>query len=470
MPSTPTGKRGFDDSDDPTMKAMVTETQQLRATCVAFILGKRSTVADTGASIDGFDRGDRSQHNLVRNNIMPGTGTERFQQLCSLEFLQRYFHTALANKVIKLGDPMKDVPKFKPPDQYAVPNDTQTMLNAGDLAKDTALAGVPPNVGAAISPVAKSKTRYQGIFCMDDGPFLRGKGVSQQVISGSTDKLKKPRMICATSATSAPSRRSASRWPTPALWTGRPTASCSPRATTTRATRRATPTWTRATASFSTFACKGQPSRPPGPRPRDGGAAGDKLFVVIGMDVWFEGGMARSSPTASGQGHDAKDDAPAKSARQAYEEARATEFRDNPVTGGPTTQGVAQKQYAAYKEGSATVLTNFRPMVATSSQMINYSTLKFDGKGNQQAGREIEANAFARVPDQSRMGLRLSHEGGEYIVGGWCIGNVLDTSASRAAFPGAGTNIGVRTAPNSSALNINVNISYWTATGCTATL
>ena len=174
----------------------MTETQQLRATCVAFILGKRSTVADTGASIDGFDRGDRSQHNLARNNIMPGmAGTERFQQLCSLEFLQRYFHTALANKVIKLGDPMKDVPKFKPPDQYAVPNDTQTMLNAGDLAKDTAVAGVPPNVGAAISPVAKSKTRYQGIFCMDDGPFLRGKGVSQQVISGSTDKLKKPRMI-----------------------------------------------------------------------------------------------------------------------------------------------------------------------------------------------------------------------------------------------------------------------------------
>ena len=59
------------------------------------------------------------------------------------------------------------------------------------------------------------------------------------------------------------------------------------------------------------------------------------------------------------------------------------------------------------------------------------------------------------------MGLRLGKDMGEYIVGGWCIGNVLDTSASRAAFPGAGTNIGVRTAPNTAAFNVNVQIDYW---------
>ncbi len=38
----------------------------------------------------------------------------------------------------------------------------------------------------------------------------------------------------------------------------------------------------------------------------------------------------------------------------------------------------------------------------------------------------------------------------------------MDTSASRAAMP-QGSNIGVRTAPNSSALNINVNIGWWSA-------
>jgi hypothetical protein len=61
------------------------------------------------------------------------------------------------------------------------------------------------------------------------------------------------------------------------------------------------------------------------------------------------------------------------------------------------------------------------------------------------------------------MGLRLGKNGGEYIVGGWCIGNVLDTSASRGTMPGTGSSIGVRTAPNSMALNVNVQIDWWDA-------
>jgi hypothetical protein len=59
------------------------------------------------------------------------------------------------------------------------------------------------------------------------------------------------------------------------------------------------------------------------------------------------------------------------------------------------------------------------------------------------------------------MGLRLGKLGGEYIVGGWCIGSVLDTSASRGSMPGTGSSIGVRTAPNSMALNINVQVDWW---------
>ena len=74
---------------------------------------------------------------------------------------------------------------------------------------------------------------------------------------------------------------------------------------------------------------------------------------------------------------------------------------------------------------------------------------------------EPDDDAFLRAPSTSRMGLRLGRDMGEYIVGGWCIGNVLDTSASRAAFPGAGTNIGVRTAPNTAAFNVNVQIDWW---------
>ena len=40
---------------------------------------------------------------------------------------------------------------------------------------------------------------------------------------------------------------------------------------------------------------------------------------------------------------------------------------------------------------------------------------------------------------------------------------MLDTSASRGTMPGTGSSIGVRTAPNSMALNVNVQIDWWDA-------
>ena len=119
---------------------------------------------------------------------------------------------------------------------------------------------------------------------------------------------------------------------------------------------------------------------------------GDKLFVVIVADVWFEGGGDVVNDFERGKGTDAKDGAPAKSARKAYEEARATEFRDNPVKGTDAERKAwAKKQYAAYKANNkTTTLTNFRPKLATSSQMINYSHLKFNNGVHDADGNEDE--------------------------------------------------------------------------------
>ena len=74
-------------------------------------------------------------------------------------------------------------------------------------------------------------------------------------------------------------------------------------------------------------------------------------------------------------------------------------------------------------------------MLSTSSQMVNYSAIKFDGNGRQMVDDSAPERGYAKVTGQSRMGLRLGENGGEYIVGGWCIGNVLDSAASRAALP-----------------------------------
>ena len=82
-------------------------------------------------------------------------------------------------------------------------------------------------------------------------------------------------------------------------------------------------------------------------------------------------------------------------------------------------------------------LSGFRMELATSSFLIEYSKKSGDDKNR-----------------KSRCGLAKD----EVYIGGWCIGTVLDSSASRAQI-GAQT----RTAPSSMALNVNVCIEWWNA-------
>ena len=115
--------------------------------------------------------------------------------------------------------------------------------------------------------------------------------------------------------------------------------------------------------------------------------------------------------------------------------------------------------YNDWKEGAKRValgtstahnvlLHNYRLEVATSSQMSSYSRLRFENGGEKK-----------QVP-VSRMGLKLGSTMSEYIVGGWCIGSVMDSAASRASMPD-GMSIGPRTAPNTAAINLYVDIEYW---------
>ena len=96
-------------------------------------------------------------------------------------------------------------------------------------------------------------------------------------------------------------------------------------------------------------------------------------------------------------------------------------------------------------------------MVSTSSQMINHSTFK--SKGNKTSDVYGKRR---KLTGGSRMSLTLSNDVGEYIVGGWQIGAVMDTAASRGSMP-QGASLGIRSAPHSAAMNINVNISWYNA-------
>ena len=534
---------------DPNVKVQVTETDDLRATKIAFILGRRSSAmggVQPGAAGDPLESGrgfnqdpgylaDETDYGFqlaIHSNYSTGVpGTERFQKLCSFEYLHRYFTNVLCNKAVLLSKQF-DAPLLKQWEEGSgVLRQVRSMAAraaAQNLAVDAAAAagatGLTKLTGVTFASssmlglsdyaqkialpgsdgadTAKTPTLRQGIFARDTGPFLRGKG------SGGTGMIQctvggQPQAVDTEKRATQPFHLSRCMGDDVAfaelervfeeigitdwrpdgivlsLGANDPSDKLSDEALAARDGQlfnvriqgpAVTSTWT------------GNPALEVLPL--------DKVFIVIVADVWWDVKKDGSGDVKNAKG---KKDAtlaeveaflelvapadgsppvrPTRDALDKYLAAKEKIFSvdsgDSKITPGDVAIGGAfdAKANAAFQlDGTGvekTRLVNFRPMVATSSQMINYSTLKFDGKGNQQAGREIEANAFARVPDQSRMGLRLSHEGGEYIVGGWCIGNVLDTSASRAAFPGAGTNIGVRTAPNTAALNVNVQIDWW---------
>lgn len=88
-------------------------------------------------------------------------------------------------------------------------------------------------------------------------------------------------------------------------------------------------------------------------------------------------------------------------------------------------------------------MTNFRLRRMTSSYMNMYSAFK-------------KGAPSSRCGLGDKIGIRGDRAAARYIVGGWCIGTVLDSAASRASVGNQ-----IRTVPGSMALNINVNVEWW---------
>ena len=537
---------------DPREKPMITETDDLRATRLAFILGRRSQgpagkagvasqlVNADGDPVEGFnqDHGaltgngiyDYGFNMAINSGYAPGVpGTERFQKLCSLEYLQRYFTNVLCNKAINLSTPF-DVANspWTGADgtlawQSGLPRQAKAAADARTVAINAANAGgfdpdltVGPPIRAVLvnaatkptdmpdlgklmglvgSPAADADRLRQGIFARDFGPFLRGKGNAPGVLGGTKGEAPQALPVAAGApATKAVDPFHVSRcagdelafallervieqnglsdWRPDgivlSLEANDPSDKLSDEALAARDGQLFN-VRIQGPAVGSTWT--GDPSLETLPL--------DKVFVVIVADVWW-GDLAANAPlkafvdkVAPADGNMSAATAPTLAELRAYLQARETIFTRDLITRAdmtPAATNFAAKQLGAFAGGAGaetTRMCNFRVMRATSSQMINYSNIRFDGAAataQQVVGdSNPPGDEFMKVPNQSRMGLRLANTGGEYIIGGWCIGNVLDTSASRAAFPGAGTNIGVRTAPNSAALNVNVQIDWWDA-------
>jgi hypothetical protein len=98
-------------------------------------------------------------------------------------------------------------------------------------------------------------------------------------------------------------------------------------------------------------------------------------------------------------------------------------------------------------------LSNFRLMRSTSSHFSNYSAYK---RGNTSSRCGLHLGDMMDVSDKKDQSVTSVECCGEYIVGGWCIGTVLDSAASRSV---AGST--VRNTATTTELNVNVDIEWW---------
>lgn len=503
----------------------INETEDLRATRIGFIHGRRSFDDDvrlpTSHNVNGF--GVNPQTNPFPANangpnqymLAPGmVGTERFQKLCSLEYLQRYFKSFLSTRSIDLGaldschgvveedeDGNEVVSEVDVAEQqkrwwksgilrkakeatgasnvqaFLAFTQPRNALDTGDWTKAMALGGIEDGAYNADDPSTNSPAKNlptirQGIFACDTSPFLRGKGMLHYM-TRCTQFATMPQTLTweaadGTNATATVQPYSMNRcfgdevafdlleraledigvtdWRPDGIVLSKGTNDPNDKLSDEYFDVRDGQLYNmRIQGPALTSTWTGDPALEMMPL--------DKVFIVIVADVWFGETKARV---------DGLD--------RTAEEGNMTEYeraKGDPVTKRylPEFKRRAQ-QFFEMEEGmddgkQHTTITNFRVTTATSSQMINYSPLTFDHSGAQKVGANV--SSYRKVGGQSRMGLKLNQHAGEYIVGGWCIGNVLDTAASRAVFAGAGSNIGVRTAPNSMAINLNVQIEWWDA-------
>ena len=482
------------------------ETEDLRATHLAFILGIRGDSKPPRPLLAGNEQapGVPGYNVAYQPNIMPAmVGTERFQQLCSLEYLREYFKQVLGGKTIALDtsyaaatETMQGALKTSGPISvyYAAAHEAKnagipengpgrpkidpddTLMSIPDLAKQMGLEG---------SDAAKALKNYQGIFARDFGPFLKGKGSTTELLHGTRDNLPQvynPEVADEDKYSAQPfcvSRNfgdevAFSLLDAKLLENGitdwRPDGIVLSKGINDPSDQLSNEYLEARDGQLFNIRIQGPAIGTAWTNERSMEVLPlDKVFVVIVADVIFDAKSATKynatvEPDALGRGGRERNDVTLASLLakgiESTDDARDYQvLRSKYLKEDLDEDAFKAKQVAAFS-GEAkenTVLANFRVMVSTSSQMINHSTFKPKGNGN------IDASAKRRkLTGTSRMGLALSNEMGEYVVGGWQIGAVMDTAASRGSMP-QGATLGIRSTPNSAAMNINVNISWYNA-------
>ena len=430
----------------PNSNVMI-EVEQLYSGRLGFILGRRAVEYENSGlnnvlgmearqSLSTQPINSRTQQMLYQFAV-GGADQHTMQRMCSFEYLERYFYHVLRAKSINLSNPMYTnqdlVPAKYASGALAVVNKPFNNIDgqAVIVAIQAVEKGTRP-IDALGNAVDLTPFINSGIFANDDGPFLRGKSVDTTVANYRRNHQSSSLGIADRLAFEAFERElknaGALDWVPDGIVLSKLDSGGSDRLADDETDARdgqlynvtiggpaITSTWT------------GDPTMEVLPL--------DKLYIVLVGDVWngfnkvdidkvWEADTNLTKPYGKAfiDSILINDD---RDATQAFQ-ANGTRSATFNGTGNPAKQ----------------TITNIRVMKMTSSKMVSYSQY------------------IPQRPDKSRLGLRIGRNGGEYILGGWCIGTILDSAAARA-MPDSMNLVGsVKRARSAHANNVLVDIKW----------
>jgi len=436
------------------------ETEALFSGRVAFVLGRRgkgyTNPGITGVSASFSTGTPRAvpfrQANQLAAFAAGGSDVNTMQRMCSFEYLQRYFYFALKSKLIVLGGggAAGDFPVGMglSPDVRKVA--TARIIGKGSMTSVDGNA-ILSEIAARNSlsdnlPAKKNNLANSGIFLADNGPFLRGKTLETTLSKIGNNKAPVPASIGDVVAFGRLQEliveTGACDWVPDGIVHSK--LSQGDKIMDDELDARDGQLY-NVTVGGPAIASSWTNDKHLEVMPLD------KVFVVIVADVWDATGAA-----SVGAHHTTNDDG-------AYE---------HELLKAATKSRTDAEQGAYFKStNEKAVITNMRVRLTTSSEMVSCSHYK-GGGGNRSfpppgADKAASKTVYYSMPRErnSRMGLVLGGDRGvsEYIIGGWCIGTVLDSAAARSSMGGVPLVGAVKRQRTQHASNVKVKVEWWSA-------
>ena len=415
------------------------ESETLAAGRIGFVLANRAeedsrgSLNDAGITLTSFSLEQSRQSWTLWQRL--GHGVDRTDRMCSFEYLERYFAVALKRVHVQLSD-------------ITVPNAAGLLADKrwsrgtrGRWIADPSMAANPPVTripdvaNRAAEPTNRDGDLPMGIMAYDVHPFIRGKSLENRLFKV---KDTAEQFVSRAAGDAVAIAMLEHEFERKGLLDWRPDGVVVGKEDSGQGSDEMDDAFDARLQQLFNVAVQGPAITTAYVGKRELQALpGDRVFVAIVCDR-FWGSHAQMGGTLKLVKE------PNVTNLQEFEAAREALFNQR----NHQMRVVREVADNACEGGADATLFNFRGMLTTSSHMINSSGVKLPA----------DPNEPWRPGKSERMGLKWGDDLAEYIVGGWCIGRVLDSAASRAALPG---HFASNANPTSHSINIDVNVEWW---------